>query len=88
MEVGAARGQDDAVPKDLALADVENNVAQLAVLAQDVDRLEGVTRVLVGAVGHARRRRHRAVVDVHWRDVAGGAHLHPCSRLSADDEGS
>lgn len=86
VEVGTARGQDDAVSEDLALADVENDVAQFAVLAQDVDGFEGVARVLVGVVGHACRRRHRAVVYVHWRDVACDTHFDSRSQLLAEDD--
>ena len=41
--------------EDLALPDDQHDVAQLAVLAQHVDRLEGVPRVFVGGVREARR---------------------------------
>jgi hypothetical protein len=56
-EVGAARTQDDPVRKDLATADVEDDVAQLPVASQDVELGEHSPRVFIRGVGQPRGRR-------------------------------
>ena len=50
VEVRTTCRQDDTVGKDLALADEEDDVAQLALLPQHVDGLDRVARVFVGVV--------------------------------------
>lgn len=52
-EVRAAGGQDDAVGVDLLGAHHQHHVAELPVLPQQVDDLQGLPRVLVRDVGHA-----------------------------------
>ena len=52
-EVGATGGQDDPVGVDLLGAHHQHHVAELSVLPQQVDHLQGLPRMLVRNVGHA-----------------------------------
>lgn len=53
-EVGAAGGENDSVGVDLLSAHDQHHVAELPVLPEQVDHLQGLPRVLVGDIGHAR----------------------------------
>lgn len=75
-EVGAAGRQDHPVGVDLLGAHHQHHIAELAVLAQQVDDLQGLARVLVGDVGHARGLRHPLGQLVGVPEGAAAGHVH------------
>lgn len=75
-EVGAAGWQDYPVGIDLLGPHYQHHIAEFPVLSQQVDDLQGLPRVLVGDVGHARGLRHPFGQLVGISKGATAGHVH------------
>lgn len=75
-EIGAAGRQDHPVGVDFLGPHYEHDIAELAVLAQEVDDLQGLPRVLVGHVGHAGGLWHPLGQLVGVSEGAAAGHVH------------
>lgn len=75
-EIGAAGRQDHPVGVDLLGPHYQHHIAELAVLPEQVDDLQGLPGVLVGDVGHARGLRHAFGQLVGVSEGAAAGHVH------------
>lgn len=75
-EVGAAGRQNHAVSVNLLGANHQHHITELAVFSQQVDDFQGLPRMFVGDVGHARRLGDpfRELVGVPQGTAAGDVH--------------